>query len=234
MIQVQTDIKDIKVGIVEDNPGIRENWAKLINAQPGLACVCVCASGEAALTRLPDARPDVVLMDINLPGMSGIECTARLKQKLPATQILIVTVYTDNEHLFEALKAGASGYLLKCTDREELTRSIVEVMAGGAPMNGRIARRVLEAFRQPEPGPGDGTQLSAREQEILDWVARGLVPKEIAVRLGMTYETVRTHLRHIYDKLHVHSRSEAVAKYMAGANRPTDARRWREPADRVS
>jgi DNA-binding NarL/FixJ family response regulator len=227
--------KSIKVGIVEDSLGVRENWVKLINAQPGLTCVGACASGEAALAQLPEARPDVVLMDINLPGMSGIECTVRLKQKVPAAQILMVTVYTDNEHLFEALKAGASGYLLKCSAREELTSSIVEVMAGGAPMNGRIARRVLEAFRRPEPPPGDGAKLSPREQEILGWIARGLVPKEVAARLDMSYETVRVHLRHIYDKLHVHSRTEAVVKYMASPDRSADASRWRErvPAARV-
>jgi DNA-binding NarL/FixJ family response regulator len=223
---VQTP-KTIKVGIVEDNPGVRENWAKLLNAQAGLACVGACPSGEAALASLPDARPDVVLMDINLPGMSGIECTARLKLKLPATQILMVTVYTDHEHLFEALKAGASGYLLKCTGREELTHAIVEVMSGGAPMNGRIARRVIEAFRQPTHPPGQDARLSDREQEILGWVARGLVPKDIAPRLNMSYGTVRVHLRHIYDKLHVHSRSEAVAKYMASPERSPNAPRWR-------
>jgi DNA-binding NarL/FixJ family response regulator len=205
---------NVKVAIVEDNAGVRENWAKLLAAEPGFKCVAACETAEVALKRLPECRPNVVLMDINLPGMSGIECTAHLKEKLPQTQILMVTVYADHEHVFEALKVGASGYLLKCTEPEELIRAIADVMRGGAPMSGQIARRVIEAFRQPRPAPGDAeAQLTARESEILEHLARGFANKEIAARLGTSIETVRVHIRHIYEKLHVHSRTQAAAKY---------------------
>lgn len=203
----------IKIGIVEDNRGVRETWAKLVATEPGLEVVGCFANGEEALEKFPSLHPDVVLMDICLPGISGIECTARLKAVLPGTQILVVTVYTDNEHLFDALKAGASGYLLKCTDREELIESIREVMSGGAPMSGSIARRVIEAFHAPAPTPVTEGQLSPREQEILALLAQGLVAKDVARETGLSYQTVRVHLRNIYEKLHVHSRAEAVAKY---------------------
>lgn len=206
----------IKIGIVEDNRGVRETWAKLVATEPGLEVVGSFSSGEEALERFPLLHPDVVLMDICLPGITGIECTARLKTVLPGTQILVVTVYTDNEHLFDALKAGASGYLLKCTDREELIESIREVMAGGAPMSGSIARRVIEVFRAPVAAPSPSDSLSTREREILALLAEGLVAKDVARRTSLSYQTVRVHLRNIYEKLHVHSRAEAVAKYLEG------------------
>ena len=209
----------VKVAIVEDSAGVRESWAKLIEAQPGFHCVGTCESGEAALKRFPAARPDVVLMDINLPGMSGIECTARLKEKLPGTQILMVTVYADTEHVFEALKVGASGYLLKCTDPEELTRAIADVMRGGAPMSGQIARRVIEVFRRPQAPVDQISGLTQREMEILELLAKGYANKEIASRLGTSVETVRVHVRHIYEKLHVHSRTEAAAQYLSSGER---------------
>jgi DNA-binding NarL/FixJ family response regulator len=206
----------IRIGIVEDNRGVRETWAKLVATEPGFACVGSYATGEDALANFPVEKPDVVLMDICLPGISGIECTGKLKSLLPATQILVVTVYTDNEHLFDALKAGASGYLLKCTNREELIESIRDVMSGGAPMSGSIARRVIEAFHAPAPKPATGNPLSPREQEILALLAEGLVAKDVAQRTDLSYQTVRVHLRNIYEKLHVHSRDEAVAKYLQG------------------
>jgi DNA-binding NarL/FixJ family response regulator len=209
----------VRVAIVEDNAGVRENWAKLLAAEPGFQCVATCESGEAALKTFPAVRPQVVLMDINLPGMSGIECTARLKEKLPGTQILMVTVYADNEHVFEALKAGASGYLLKCTEPAELTRSISDVLRGGAPMTGQIARRVIEIFRRPSVSPGPMTDLTQRERETLELLAQGYANKEIAARLGASVETIRVHVRHLYDKLHVHSRTEAAAKYLSGPER---------------
>jgi DNA-binding NarL/FixJ family response regulator len=209
----------VKVAIVEDSAGVRESWAKLIEAQPGFHCVGTCESGEAALKRFPAARPDVVLMDINLPGMSGIECTARLKEKMPGTQILMVTVYADTEHVFEALKVGASGYLLKCTDPEELTRAIADVMRGGAPMSGQIARRVIEVFRRPQAPVDQISGLTQREMEILELLAKGYANKEIASRLGTSVETVRVHVRHIYEKLHVHSRTEAAAQYLSSGER---------------
>src|SRR6478735_9640870 len=152
----------IRIGIVEDNRGVRETWTKLVEAEDGFECVGSYASGEDALAGFPATKPDCVLMDIRLPGMSGIECTARLKTLLPQTQILVVTVYTDNENLFEALKAGASGYMLKCTGREELARSIREVVDGGAPMSGSVARRVIEAFRGPVTTPSLMDALTPR------------------------------------------------------------------------
>ncbi|MCW1921885.1 response regulator transcription factor [Luteolibacter arcticus] len=213
----------IRVGIVEDNRGVRETWAKLVAAEPGLECVGSFVNGEDALASFPGSPPDVVLMDIRLPGMTGIECTARLKALLPQTQILVVTVYTDNEYLFDALKAGASGYLLKCTNREELAHSIRDVAAGGAPMSGSIARRVIEAFHRPAPAHPTAGALSPREKEILGLLAQGLVAKDVARRIDLSYQTVRVHLRNIYEKLHVHSRDEAVAKYLQGGL--TDGRR---------
>jgi DNA-binding NarL/FixJ family response regulator len=210
----------VNIGIVEDNSGVRENWVKLLNTEPGFKCIGAHGSGEAALTAFQATRPDVVLMDINLPGMSGIECTARLKEMMPKTQVLIVTVYADNDYVFEALKVGASGYLLKCSAPAELARAIREVVGGGAPMSGQIARRVIDVFRAPArtPGPAmDAAALTPREQETLELVARGYSNKEIASRLGASVETIRVHIRHIYEKLHVHSRTEAAAKYLANA-----------------
>jgi DNA-binding NarL/FixJ family response regulator len=207
----------INVGVVEDDREVRENWVKLLNAHPKLRCIADCESGEAALKRFPSTRPDVVLMDINLPGMSGIQCTALLKQMLPKTQVLMVTIYSNNNSVFEALKAGASGYLLKNNSSAEVIRSIIEVVEGGAPMTGQIARRVIEAFRQPTPPEMTAGQLTAREKEILQLIAKGYANKEIASQLNVGVSTVRTHIEHIYEKLHVHCRTEAAAKYFVGA-----------------
>jgi len=210
----------VKVAIVEDSAGVRENWVKLLNLEPGFKCVGVCVSGEEALATFPRCQPDVVLMDINLPGMTGIECTARLKQKMPGIQILMVTVYAGNEHVFEALKMGASGYLLKSADSSELTRSIWEVVNGGAPMSGQIARRVIQVFHQPVPQARENApELTAREEDVLKLLSQGYANKEIASRLGSSVETVRVHIRHIYEKLHVHSRTEAAALYLTGTER---------------
>lgn len=208
----------IKVAIVEDSAGVRENWARLINAAPGFKCVGLFSSGEAALKALPALRPDVVLMDINLPGISGIECTARLKEQLPQTQILMVTVHGDNERVFAALQAGASGYLLKRTRADELLEAITEVMRGGAPMTGEIARMVIASFRRPAPAP-DAARLTPREEEILALLTQGYSNKEIADRLSVSFDTVRTHLRHVYEKLHVRSRTEAATKYLRATER---------------
>lgn len=204
----------IKVAIVEDKAGVRENWARLINSAPGYACAWTFGSAEAALKALPLHHPDVVLMDIHLPGMSGIECTARLKQLLPATQVLVVTVYDDTEKIFEALKAGASGYLLKTTPPSELLRGIWEVTHGGAPMTGEIARKVIEAFRQPARGATPTSGLTPRETECLRLLAQGFSNKEIAVKMDVTADTVHAHLKSVYEKLHVRSRVEAAAAYL--------------------
>jgi DNA-binding NarL/FixJ family response regulator len=206
----------VKVAIVEDNAGIRENWAKLIDRAHGFQCVCVCGSSEEALRQIPAVRPepDVVLMDINLPGLSGIECTARLKERLPKVQVLMVTVHADNDRVFSAMQAGASGYLLKRTTAAELLEAIAEVTQGGAPMTGEIARKVIESFRRPVPAPLADARLTRREEEILVLLTQGYANKEIAARLAVSFDTVRTHLCHIYEKLHVRSRTEAATKYL--------------------
>lgn len=212
----------IKVAIVEDNTGIRENWAKLINQAPGFKCVCVCGSAEQGLKEIPPHAPDAVLMDINLPGISGIECTARLKACLPKVQILIVTVHADNDRVFSALQAGASGYLLKRTTPAELLEAISDVMRGGAPMTGEIARKVIASFQRADTPIAPGERLTRREEEILALLTHGYSNKEIADRINLSFDTVRTHLRHIYEKLHVRSRTEAATKYLRTAETSPD------------
>jgi DNA-binding NarL/FixJ family response regulator len=204
----------IKVGIVEDNRELRESLTKVIGSHPPLQCVASCQSGEEALKLLPPAAPDVVLMDINLPGMSGLKCTALLKDRIPKTQILMLTVYSNNNYIFEALQAGASGYLLKSNSSEEVVHSIISVMEGGAPMTGQIARRVIEAFRKPANKGVAEAQLTEREMEVLQLIARGYANKEIASHLGVALSTIRRHIENIYAKLHVHCRTEAAAKYL--------------------
>jgi DNA-binding NarL/FixJ family response regulator len=210
----------IRVAIVEDNAGIRENWVKLIDGSRGCQCVCVCGSSEEGIELIPAARPDVVLMDINLPGLSGIECTARLKERLPRVQILMVTVHADNDRVFAALQAGASGYLLKRTTPAGLIQGIEEVTRGGAPMTGEIARKIIDSFRRPA-GAADGglARLSPREEEVLVLLTQGYANKEIAERLSVSFDTVRTHLCHIYEKLHVRSRTEAATTYLRSADK---------------
>ena len=177
-------------------------------------------TAEAALRQLPalppELHPDVVLMDINLPGISGIECTARLKKIMPSVQILMVTVYADYDHIFEALKMGASGYLLKSVEPDELLAAISDIMRGGAPMTGQIARKVIEVFRNSPSKILAEARLTPREEEVLALVARGYLNKEVAAKLGTSVETVRVHLRNIYEKLHVHTRTEAAAFMTSG------------------
>ena len=202
----------IAVAIVDDSPEIRRNLRRFIGEAPGFRCTCACASGEEALQQLPQNPPDVVLMDIQMPGLSGIECTAAFKRLLPSVPVMMLTVYEDDEAIFNALKAGASGYLLKRSAPAKLLEAITELHHGGAPMTSEIARRVIESFcSSSEPATNN---LTTRETEILDWLSKGLVAKEVADRLGVGYDTIRYHLKHIYDKLHVHSRTEAVIKYL--------------------
>ena len=202
------------VAIVEDNPNIRQSLREWVDSAPGHRCVCDCPDAESALEAIPRLKPDVVLMDIHLPGESGIACTARLKSLMPALQVIVVTVYRDRDLLFKALKAGACGYLLKRSTPEELLRAIAEVRSGGAPMTGEIARMVVETFQKPATETLAAAELSPREIEILDLVAKGLTNKEIGPRLNVSYDTVRAHLRRIYEKLHVRCRTEAVMKYL--------------------
>ncbi len=201
------------IAIVEDNPGIAAGLQRIVESTPECQCVGVWHSGEEALVKVPAFRPDVVLMDIHMPGISGIEATARLKEELPELQVIMVTVYRDHDKIFDALKAGACGYLLKRSSPDEVRRAIAEVRAGGAPMSAEIARRVVEAFYRPVVKGEAVVKLSKRETEILELLTQGLTNKEIADRLGLSVETVRVHLRRTYDKLHVHSRTEAVVKY---------------------
>ena len=218
----------IKIAIVEDDRKARENWNRILTFHPCLTCVAACATGEEAMEQLPGLQPDVILMDINLPGMSGIQCTARLKELLPGTQILIVTAFSHDDYIFETLKAGASGYLLKSMSSEEVIRCIMDVMEGGAPMTGQIARRVIEMFRQPARPHLTMQELTAREHEILQWLAKGLSNKEIASEIDATVATVRKHIEHIYQKLHVHCRTEAAAKYLGSPQHAPSAARAKQ------
>lgn len=205
----------ITVSIVEDDRRVRESLSVLINGTENARCVGVCASGEEALEAIPAKNPDVVLMDINLPGMSGIECVRKLKALMPKLQILMLTMYEDDEKVFQSLVAGASGYLVKRTSPSELLNAIQEVHSGASPMSGKIARTVVEYFhKQQREAAAPHVSLSRREEEILRLLAKGYRYKEIADALAISFETVRSHLKNIYDKLHVRSRTEAVVKYL--------------------
>ena len=206
----------LRVALVEDQPEIRKNWKRLIESFRDFEFVCACSSAEEALQAVPPARPDVVLMDIFLPRMSGIECTARLKALLPKTQIVILTAIDDDELVFPALEAGADGYLLKRTKPDDLRTALLNVSTGGVPMSSEIARRVVEFFRRRPHPHDDGTHLSTREEEVLELLSKGYANKEIADHLALSIDTVRSHLKHIYEKMHVRSRTEAVARHVAG------------------
>ena len=203
----------IKIAIVEDDRTTREGLEMIINLAAGFRCVCTCMTAEDALSMLPKHTPEVVLMDIQLPKMSGIECVAELKVLLPAVQVIMVTVYEDPDRIFCALRAGASGYLLKRSTPEQVLTAIRDVQTGGVPMSSEIARKVIAHFQEQETAAADVEKLSAREREVLDLVVRGLSNKEIVGRLGITIEGVRWHLRNIYEKLHVHSRTEVLVKF---------------------
>ena len=204
----------ITVAIVEDNAEICEGLEHVLAKAPGFTCVCACRNAETALRKIPACNPDIVIMDIQLPGASGIACTAKLKELLPAMQILMFTVYDDSEQIFRALEAGASGYLLKRSSQTVLLNALREMKTGGAPMTGDIARRVIESFRKPTPAPNKTADLTPREDEVIQLLAAGHPAKEIARRLSISVDTVNAHLKHIYEKLHVRSRIEAVIKYL--------------------
>jgi DNA-binding NarL/FixJ family response regulator len=202
------------VAIVEDNAAVSNSLKKVLADSGEYECVCICPNAEDALKLVPKNEPDVVIMDIELPEMSGIECTARLKRQLPETQILILTVYKNSDSIFKALEAGASGYLLKRSTPDEILSALREVKEGGAPMSGEIARKVVQYFRKPVAPNPEIQSLTKREEEILSLLAEGYTSKEIGDKLTISYDTVCSHLRHIYDKLHVRSRTQAVIKYL--------------------
>lgn len=204
----------IKVSIVEDNRGTREGLKELLARARSLRCVGAHANAEEALRRLPAEHPDVVLMDINLPGMSGIDCVARLKEQFPKIQVLMLTTYEESDLIFDSLRSGASGYLLKNMAPAELVQAIEQVHAGGSPMSMQIARKVVTHFQQIKQPASDMEKLTRREQEILALLAKGYLYKEIADQVGVSLSTVRAHLHAVYEKLHVQSRTQAVVKFL--------------------
>lgn len=210
----------IKVSLVEDDPDVRASLASMIDGTPGFQCQATYPDGPTALKSIPGNRPDVVLMDINLPGMLGTECVRKLKALTPDVPVLMLTVYDDSEQIFKSLMAGATGYLLKRTAKDKLLEAIREITSGGAPMSRQIARRVVQYFQEvsqlpatPQRAPEIET-LTEREGQVLALLAKGHAYKEIADLLNISFETVRSYVRTIYDKLHVHSRTEATLKYL--------------------
>jgi DNA-binding NarL/FixJ family response regulator len=213
----------ITVSIVEDNRGTRESLVELCNETENIRCVGTHATGESAIQGIPIEKPDVALVDINLPGMSGIEFVAKLKVLMPSIQILMLTTYAETDLIFNSLRAGASGYLLKNRPTAELLQAVEQVQAGGAPMTMQIARKLVEHFYQNGQNgqpPSELGKLTKREAEILALLSKGFLYKEISDSLGISVTTVRTHLKHIYEKLHVQSRTEAAVKYMKASNPP--------------
>ena len=203
----------IKVGIVEDNKTLREGFETLINRTPGMQCICACGTVGEAVKQIPPARPDVVLMDIQLPDGTGIDCTAKIKEQLPDVQIIVVTVYADSDWIFQALQAGACGYLLKRATPARIIEAIREAQEGGVPMTPEIARKVIGQFQAPIKAAEEVESLTPRETEVLQFIMHGLANKEIADRMSISVNSVKWHLRHIYEKLHVRSRVEAVLKF---------------------
>lgn len=204
----------IAISIVDDEKKLCQSIETFLNSSPGFRCVSIYGSAEAALQHLPKDKPDVVLMDINMAGMDGIECVRHLKVSMPQVQIMMLTVYEDTEQIYKALAAGATGYLLKRLEPDELLQAIRDVQAGGSPMSNSIARKVVASFQEVSRFGGEQNPLSSREQMVLDCLAKGLAYKQIGDELNISINTIRTHLRHIYEKLHVQSRTEAVAKYL--------------------
>jgi len=209
---------EISIAVVEDNADVRESLREILDGTAGIRCVAVCPTGEQALAELPALNPRVVLMDIGLPGIDGVECVRRLVERLPGVLVVMLTVHDDTDRIVESLTAGACGYLHKPMRAEELIAAVQEVHDGGSPMTGSIARKVVQAFNKSAPAVKTGSrpeeELTEREQTVLEHLAQGFLYKEIAEEMGVSWHTVHTHIRHIYEKFHVRSRGEAVAKYL--------------------
>jgi DNA-binding NarL/FixJ family response regulator len=214
VVAVISDIMQIKVSVVDDDEGIRTSLAALIRRASSFKLLGDYADAETALKEIPRRPPDVVLMDINLPGMNGVECVRQLKAAAPSVQVLMLTVYEDSDSLFNSLKAGASGYLLKRTASARLLEAIRDVHAGGSPMTPQLARRVVQFFSRSDGQAPEVSKLTQGEREFLDQLAAGYAYKEIADRMKISIDTVRSYVRTVYEKLHVHSRTEAVVKYL--------------------
>lgn len=218
----------VGVVIIEDGAWMRENLEREINRTEGLRCLKSYRTAEQALRGIADDQPDVVIVDINLPGMDGVECVRHLRTTVPKAQCLMLTVYEESEKIFNSLLAGASGYLLKRTTTQELVEAIRQVRDGGSPMSSSIARKIVAHFHQAGEKKSDVATLSPREQQVLDLMAKGASSKEIASQLSLSIETIRMNVKHIYAKLHVHSRGEATAKYLGqfplGFPKPTKSR----------
>ena len=212
-------IMTISVSVVDDDAGLRDSIPQFLRTARGFRCLGVYHSAEKALAGIPAEPPDVVLMDINMPGVDGIECTRRLKQAVPKTHILMLTVYEDADRIFKALAAGASGYLLKRVAPAKLLEAIREVHAGGSPMSGSIARKVVQFFQQGAPPKKESEALSGRETQVLECLAKGYAYKQIGDELGVSMDTTRTYIRRIYEKLHVHSRTEAVVRFLGSGDK---------------
>ena len=209
-----TQQEPIRIAVVEDDKTVREGLQMLLNGSPGFTCVAAYGNGEDAVAGLPEVNPDVVLMDINLPGISGIECILALKEQKVPMQFIMLTVFEDADDIFHSLSAGATGYLLKQTPPAKLLEAIQDVYRGGSPMSGEIARKVVQSFQHPVPNYASANSLTKREDEILSYLVKGYFYKEIAGLLFISVETVRTHIRNIYEKLQVRTRSEAILKYL--------------------
>ena len=209
-----SDKPPIRIAVVEDDKTVREGLQMLLNGSPGFSCVAAYGSGEDALAGIPEMMPDVVLMDINLPGINGIECILKLKEMDLPLLFIMLTVFEDADAIFRSLSAGACGYLLKHTPPAKLLEAIQDVYRGGSPMSGEIARKVVQSFQQPSIKSDTKVSLTKREEEILGFLAQGFFYKEIAGSLSISVETVRTHIRNIYEKLQVRTRTEAILKYL--------------------
>ena len=212
MSKTENDL--ITVAVVEDDPQVRQSLANILRRGPGVVCIGEHGDAEEAVREIPRVKPKVVLMDINLPGMSGVNCVRRLSELAPQTQVVMLTVYDNTDAIFKSLAAGASGYLLKPISSAQLLSAVRDVYAGGVPMTSDIARKVLQTFKEPAPAPFGGETLTGREQEVLNFLAKGYLYKEIADQLNISYGTVHTYIERIFKKLHVRSRGQAVAKYL--------------------